>query len=319
MFTPMLCGDQVAKATHSISQPLPNLSCIDQTVRAGGSIGKNSRYTRSISGMSARLASTTCTRTTRSSDEPADSSMCCILASVVRICSAIAPWLRSSVSGSIGPIPDRNMYGPSRIPGTCGRLAPRETLRRGFFGSIAERGSFAVIGSHQGRAFDDHFRVVGKARAADRTGGRRLGKETGIDLVHVRRLQHAMQEHVHLYDFVERRAGCLQQLLEVDKDLSRFARGRAAPPLPGIRIDRHKAGDEEKVATPDQRRYRRAEAARAVACKRRGDNDFASGRHRSVPQCAQAAAMTSRSTLKPASICAVHTVRAGGPFATYCR
>jgi hypothetical protein len=40
-----------AKATHSISQPLPNLSCIDQTVRAGGLFGKNSRYTRSISAM----------------------------------------------------------------------------------------------------------------------------------------------------------------------------------------------------------------------------------------------------------------------------
>src|SRR5262249_49234254 len=125
--------------------------------------------------MSARSASTTCTRTTRSRDEPADSSMCCILESVVRIWSAIGPWLRSPVSGSIGPIPDRKTYGPTRIPGTCGRLALRETLRRGFFGSIAERGSFAVIGSHQGRAFDDHFRVVGKARAADGAGGRRLG------------------------------------------------------------------------------------------------------------------------------------------------
>ena len=32
-----------ASATHSISQPLPKRSCIDQTVRAGGSTGKNSR------------------------------------------------------------------------------------------------------------------------------------------------------------------------------------------------------------------------------------------------------------------------------------
>jgi hypothetical protein len=36
---------QPANATHSISQPLPNRSCIDQAVRAGGSMGKNSRYT----------------------------------------------------------------------------------------------------------------------------------------------------------------------------------------------------------------------------------------------------------------------------------
>jgi len=35
--------NQPASATHSISQPLPNRSCIDQTVRAGGSAGKNSR------------------------------------------------------------------------------------------------------------------------------------------------------------------------------------------------------------------------------------------------------------------------------------
>src|SRR5262245_58104654 len=199
----MLCGAQIANARHSISQPLPNLSCIDQAVRAGGSIGKNSRYTRSTSGMSARSASTTCTRTTRSRDEPADSSMCCILESVVRICSAIGPCLRSPVSGSIGPVPDRNMYGPTRIPGTCGRLALRETLRREFFGSITERGSFSVIGSHQRRAFDDHFRIVGKARATDGTGGRWVGKETGIDLVHIRRFQEAMQEHVHLDDLVE--------------------------------------------------------------------------------------------------------------------
>jgi sugar/nucleoside kinase (ribokinase family) len=34
---------QPASATHSISQPLPKRSCIDQAVRAGGSTGKNSR------------------------------------------------------------------------------------------------------------------------------------------------------------------------------------------------------------------------------------------------------------------------------------
>ena len=62
---------QPASATHSISQPLPNRSCIDQAVRAGGSIGKNSRYTRSMSDMCEMSASTTCTHTTRSSDEPA--------------------------------------------------------------------------------------------------------------------------------------------------------------------------------------------------------------------------------------------------------
>src|SRR5262249_62013412 len=32
---------QPANATHSISQPLPNRSCIDHAVRAGGATGKN--------------------------------------------------------------------------------------------------------------------------------------------------------------------------------------------------------------------------------------------------------------------------------------
>jgi hypothetical protein len=32
-----------ASATHSTSQPLPNRSCMDQTMRAGGSTGMNSR------------------------------------------------------------------------------------------------------------------------------------------------------------------------------------------------------------------------------------------------------------------------------------
>jgi hypothetical protein len=34
---------------HSISTPLPLLSCKAQVVRAGGSVGKNSRQTRFIS------------------------------------------------------------------------------------------------------------------------------------------------------------------------------------------------------------------------------------------------------------------------------
>src|SRR5262249_57833860 len=67
---------QPANATHSISQPLPNRSCIDHAVRAGGATGKNSRYTPSISALFAMAASTTSSRRTRSSDYPADSPMC---------------------------------------------------------------------------------------------------------------------------------------------------------------------------------------------------------------------------------------------------
>src|SRR5260370_40400969 len=100
-------------------------------------------------------------------------------------------------------MPDRDMESPTRMPGTWGRLAPRETLSRGFFGSTTERGNFSVIASRQRRAFDDHFHAVGKACATDSAGGRRVRKEAGIDLVHVWRLQHAMQPHVHCDDFFD--------------------------------------------------------------------------------------------------------------------
>src|SRR6516162_2796383 len=216
-------------------------------------------------------------------------------------------------------MPDRNMWSPTRIPGTWGRLAPRETLSRGFFGSTTDRGSFSVIASRQRRAFDDHFCAVGKTCATDSAGGRRVGKEDGIDLIHVGRLQHAVQPHVHFHDFIERRAGSLQQLLEVDKNLPSLACRRTAHAFPGPRIDRGEAAHEEKVTAPHHRRHRLAEATRRIGSVHRGHDYFPSGRHRRVLEPSQAAAMTSSSTLKPASICAAHTVRAGGPFATYCR
>ena len=70
-------------------------------------------------------------------------------------------------------------------------------------GPIAERASFSVIGSRQRGAFDDHFHAVRQACAADGTRRRRIGKEFGIDLVHVRRFQHAVQQHVHLHHLIE--------------------------------------------------------------------------------------------------------------------
>ena len=51
-----------------------------------------------------------------------------------------------------------------------------------------------------------------------------------------------MQEHVDFYDSVERRAGCLQQLLEVGEDLSGFARGRTTHAFPRVGVDRREAG-----------------------------------------------------------------------------
>jgi len=83
---------------HSISTPLPLLSCKVQVVRAGGSVGKNSRQIRFISSKSLLSASTTVILTMRSKPEPADSSMCAMLHSVCRICSAIGPRLRPPVN-----------------------------------------------------------------------------------------------------------------------------------------------------------------------------------------------------------------------------
>ena len=71
-------------------------------------------------------------------------------------------------------------------------------------GSIAKRLSFSVIGSRQHGAFDDHLHAIGQARAADGARGRWLGEEAGIDLVHVRRLQHAGEQHIDLHDILQR-------------------------------------------------------------------------------------------------------------------
>ena len=80
--------------------------------RPGGACGRvdQEKFTidRSISAMCEMSASTTCTRTTRSSDEPADS-MCRMFDNVMRTCSAIGPWLRSPVCGSTGTMPDKKM------------------------------------------------------------------------------------------------------------------------------------------------------------------------------------------------------------------
>ena len=95
--------------------------------------------------MSPMSASTTWMRTTRSSEEPADSSIWRMLPSVMRTCAPIGPWKRSPVAGSIGPMPDRKMKSPTRMPGTCGRWALRDTLSRGLCGWITERASVSVM------------------------------------------------------------------------------------------------------------------------------------------------------------------------------
>src|SRR5262249_23516501 len=132
--------------------------------------------------------------TIRSRPDPADSSVCSILRSVCRICSGIGPRLRPPVSGSTGPIPDRKMYSPTRMPGECGRLALRETLRLGFVGSITLRSTPSVIGSprysSQRNAFDLGLVAANKPGAADGPRRRIDREEFAIYRVHVFVFQH---------------------------------------------------------------------------------------------------------------------------------
>src|ERR1700732_4954541 len=143
-------------------------------------------------------ASTALTLTIRSNPEPADSNMCAMLFNVCRICSAIGPRLRPPVAGSTGPIPERKMYSPTRMPGECGRLALRETLSLGLVGSITVRERCPVIVSGQRHAFDLDLAATAELGAADRARGRVHWKELAVDLVHVVVLQHRVDQHVDL-------------------------------------------------------------------------------------------------------------------------
>src|SRR5262245_66353290 len=111
----------------------------------------------------------------------------------------------------------------------------------------------------------------------------------------------------------------VQQLLEVGQNLARLTRRRPLHALAGLEIDRREDGHEQKIPAPYRHRQRLTATARCIgrACRQR--NDFTLGAHRMPFAHVQAAATTSSWILKPASICAVHTVRAGGPLATYCR
>src|SRR5438105_2541139 len=77
--------------------------------------------------------------TTRSREEPADSSRWRMFVSVWRVSCAIVPGLRSPVSGSVDSMPDRKMKSPARMPGLCGRLKLRETFSLSFFGTMTAR------------------------------------------------------------------------------------------------------------------------------------------------------------------------------------
>src|SRR6478609_8086664 len=205
------------------------------------------------------------------------------------------------------------------MPGTCGRLELREALSSGFFGSIAERGNVSVIGSPQRSAFDDDLHAVGKTCAADGPGRWRIGKEAGVDFVHVRRFEHAVQQNVHFHDLIKRRARRLQQPFEVGENVTGLAGGGAVHALPRLQIDRGQPGHEEKISSPHRHRCQLAGGPLRIQRPSRRGNDLTGGTHRVSFAPNQAAAITSSWILKPASILAVQTVRAGGPFATYWR
>src|SRR3954453_5598495 len=205
------------------------------------------------------------------------------------------------------------------MPGTCGRLELREALSSGFFGSVAARGNASVIGSPERSAFDDDLHAVGKTCAADGPGRRRIGKEAGIDFIHVRCFEHAVQQNVHFHDLVERRACRLQQRFEVEENVTGLACGGAAHRRPRLQIDCGQPGHKKKIPSPHRHRRQLAGAPLSIRRRPRRGNDLTCSTHRVSFTPAQAAAVTSSWILKPASILAVQTVRAGGPFATYWR
>src|SRR5947208_4408193 len=155
----------------------------------------------------------------RSRPDAADSSICAILRSVYRICSAIGPRLRPPPTGSTGPSPDRKIYLATRMPGECGRLALRETLSLGFTGSITLRSTPSVIGpprcSSQRNAFDLDLLSANEPGAADGPRRRIDREELAIDRVHVFVFQHRIDQRIDLDHLGERAAGGFQQMAHV--------------------------------------------------------------------------------------------------------
>jgi 2-iminobutanoate/2-iminopropanoate deaminase len=68
------------------------------------------------------------------------------------------------VTGSTGPIPERKIMSPTRMPGECGRFALRDTLSRGLTGSISP-----------GIRVGDMIFLSGMGPVDPVTGGRNLG------------------------------------------------------------------------------------------------------------------------------------------------
>src|SRR3982751_6933909 len=105
-----------------------------------------------------------------------------MLASVWRVSCAMVPGLRSPVSGSVESMPERKMKSPARMPGLCGRLKLRETLRWSFFGTMISRLG-KVSPSDERDGVELHLERVDDAHAPDRARGRPVGHVLAIDAV----------------------------------------------------------------------------------------------------------------------------------------
>src|SRR3954470_20345075 len=120
--------------------------------------------------------------TTRSSDEPADSSRWRMLLRVCRVSCAMVPGLRSPVSGSVDSMPDRKMKSPARMPGLWGRLKLRETLSFSFCGTMTSR-RVRASSSGERDGVELHLERVHDAHAPDGARRRAFGHVVAIHAV----------------------------------------------------------------------------------------------------------------------------------------
>src|SRR5215472_9989061 len=148
--------------------------------------------------------------------------MCSIFRKVCPIWLAIGPSLRPPVTGSTGPMPDRKITSPARMPGEWGRLALRDTLSCGLAGSITLRERGSLIGSGQRDAIDLDLSATDQPRAAHRPGGWFVGEERAVHVIHVSVFQHRIEQDIDLNDLGERGAGSVQQLRHILQNLPRL-------------------------------------------------------------------------------------------------
>src|SRR5581483_8209228 len=228
--------------------------------------------------------------TTRSRDEPADSSRWRMLASVWRVSCAMVPGLRSPVAGSVDSMPERKMKSPARMPGLCGRLKLRETLSLSFSGTMTSRLAKELAPSDEGDGVELQLERVHDAHAPHGARRRTCGHVLSVDTVERVVLDAVVDHRAHLHQPCERGAGRLEHELQVLEGAVRFAGERAVEPLAALGIHGDDAGDKDVVAGADRGALYPTEARGHVeAGTRRGHDDpgvhdtlraHSKGRHR---------------------------------------